>query len=306
MNNTSIAEATNDIYKYLAGFVDADGSISIINRKGGKYRIALTVYNCNIEVSNIFNKYLGTGNSRSKLTGKGKNHINWRRCIEWRILDKKASYAIEKMLPYLIIKRSQAKIVLFFQKVRDTFSAVQKRWNPILSELTKDIFEELKISCNLLNERGSQNTTMQPYINEKLSPEYVAGFVDADGSIQIIKIKQYFRAKICITNTNKNIMDLFILTFRMGRLYKKIFKNIKWKNAYEWSLTCNNALILINKIKKFLIIKKQQALLFCKFQDNKNKYSSVQRRWNKDFSLEISNLDQILYNEIKILNKRGS
>jgi len=62
--NKKLAVTTPQILSYLAGFVDGDGSITIIARNDGKktgYRPKLTVYNCNPKMVQIMNTYFGAG-----------------------------------------------------------------------------------------------------------------------------------------------------------------------------------------------------------------------------------------------------
>ena len=152
-------------YAYLAGFIDADGSISIIKTKYSRktknglkestqYRIKLSAHNCKIEPLQMLQKEFGAGKLRHKKTGKTKLHDNWRPCYEWVVCNTQAAIAIKALLPYLTIKKEQANLCIELDDFRQTYSAVQRRWDPDFSKLCDEKFEGLKKKCNLLNKRG--------------------------------------------------------------------------------------------------------------------------------------------------------
>lgn len=153
---------TNEIYAYLAGFVDADGSISImrdryfdkkLNRDRFKYRIKLSVHNCKIEPIELFKKHFGGGKLRNTRRGKVKLHPNWRACYEWTLWSKQAEDAIRLLLPYLLIKKPQALLALEMQDFRHTVKTNDYKKEEIKLNCEK-IFSELKEKCKILNKRG--------------------------------------------------------------------------------------------------------------------------------------------------------
>jgi len=153
------------IYSYLAGFIDADGSITItIERSKRKtktgeklqeqYCVKLSAHNCKIEPIQMLSEEFGGGKIRFKKTGKAKNHDNWRPCYEWMITKNKAALAIKLLLPFLLIKKKQAELCLQLDKIKKTHSASKRRWNPELNEKINNQFVLLKSEVNLLNKRG--------------------------------------------------------------------------------------------------------------------------------------------------------
>jgi intein/homing endonuclease len=143
-------------YAYLAGFVDADGSISIKSQsKKRPYLGYITVYNCNKEVIEMFFEEFGGGKSRYKKTGKNWNK-NWRPCWEWQLTAQKAARAIEKIYPYLVIKKRQATLVLELCKIKSENQGPIARWQPERWKKVIDQFAELKKECKQLNLRGVQ------------------------------------------------------------------------------------------------------------------------------------------------------
>jgi len=152
------------IYAYLAGFIDADGSVTIVisrykEKKTGKlriqYRIKLSAHNCKIGPIAILQQYFGGGKLRYKKTGKAKLHDNWRPCYEWIICNTLAAEALKKMLPYLTVKKRQAILALRMDKIKKRYGRkIVRRWNPEFGIRCDRVYEKLKQECNRLNKRG--------------------------------------------------------------------------------------------------------------------------------------------------------
>lgn len=144
-------------YAYLAGFIDADGSIGIVTIKSNnkiRYRIKLSAHNCKKEPIDFLYTIFGGGKIRLKKTGKAKLHDNWRPCYEWMITSNKAAQAIKELLPFLKVKREQAELCLKLDEINKQHSSCKRRWNPELSSKIDKQFAEFKSKINELNKRG--------------------------------------------------------------------------------------------------------------------------------------------------------
>lgn len=137
---------------------------------------------------------------------------------------------------------------------------------------------------------------------------YLASFVDADGSILIYKNKRNnardaLRPCIAISNTNKKIIDSFMETIP-PKIYHTV-KGYKRKPEYktEYMIKIENfqsIKFVLKKIEKYLIIKKQNALVLLKFikiRESKLTKSNGYRNLGKE--------EYDLYDKIKELNKKG-
>ena len=154
--------ATETEISYLAGIIDGEGFIGIHSctkrkNKSSFYQVRVGVINTNRELLDwIKLKFGGSVCSRGKPTNPEKH----RQCYQWRVEAKKAGELIRLVLPYLIIKTEQAKIVLEY---RDTFEKMKpliyfhkkgRFYNTIINPMTLPIREKLRNKILELNKRG--------------------------------------------------------------------------------------------------------------------------------------------------------
>lgn len=105
----------HDDIVYLAGIIDGEGSILIEIqtkrppiRKIDYYAIRLLVVNTNLELMNwLENKFKGKVHKRKKVTKQ-------KQCYVWNIFSLNAGEILKECLPYMIIKKQHAEIVLEF------------------------------------------------------------------------------------------------------------------------------------------------------------------------------------------------
>lgn len=110
-----------------------------------------------------------------------------------------------------------------------------------------------------------------------MTPEesaYVAGFVDGEGCISIVKRKPYRSCKsttyalsFMITNTNLNVLKYIQSLLGVGTIIKKdTTKYPKWKSCYNYQVCSEQALEVLKVIEPHLVLKKEQAQLAIKYQ----------------------------------------
>lgn len=157
MKKTKTAVPDNTL-AYLAGFIDADGSITIVThhvKNRPSYRAKISAYNCKLAPIQLLKDTFGGGKLRyRKPSASGRNSDKWRECYEWTLTAKQAEIALEKLLPFLMIKRSQAIQCLRLRKIQNKHNKAQRRWHPDLDIKCRRIFQKLKERCNKLNKRG--------------------------------------------------------------------------------------------------------------------------------------------------------
>lgn len=140
-------------YAYLAGFIDADGSISISTVAHNKNQVvALAAHNCKYAPIELLHNMFG-GKVRLKKTGKCRNEINWRPCYEWKLTANKAIAVIKKLLPYLMIKKTQAILAIRLQRLKNKYRG-KRQWDSKIDAKCERVYSRIKAKCVALNKRG--------------------------------------------------------------------------------------------------------------------------------------------------------
>jgi len=135
---------------------------------------------------------------------------------------------------------------------------------------------------------------------------YIAGFFDGEGCISLGRKKdgsyrRHYTYQLVVTVSNTKPEILEFLHRHFGGHFRKI-KNPSTKNGktvYVWALLCRKALNFIKTIYPYLKLKKRQAELAIKFYTLVNPYGC-----NK-YDPEKWKQKDLIYNELKALNKRG-
>lgn len=137
------------LYSYMAGFVDADGSISIASvSKKKRFTAKLNVSNCKEEIIKLFKDEFG-----GKIRVRNWENKRWRPCFWWDITHKRATAALKELLPYLKIKKKQAELAIKMDFLHDEMKK-HGRWHPEVKTHIEDEMIKLKEECVLLNKRG--------------------------------------------------------------------------------------------------------------------------------------------------------
>lgn len=142
-----------------------------------------------------------------------------------------------------------------------------------------------------------------------LSIQYIAGFFDGEGSINIYHIKpnkwrrknEGYEFSVYIHNTDKKIIDLFQGQFG-GYVNVRKRKTEKWKDGYDWKLSSVQAKNFLKRIYPFLLIKKERARIVIEFQEVKE-----QKRYRfGENPKEVLDFYELCYQKMRLLNKKGT
>lgn len=131
-----------------------------------------------------------------------------------------------------------------------------------------------------------------------LTPEekaYIAGIVDGEGSIMLIKFhrNQFPAPCLSISSTTLELLDWIKLKTGMGTItHKKNYNSEKYKESYSYVLKYDNAISLLKSIEPYLIIesKRKRALLLL------TEYKSLTPR-NGRYSFEALQAKERFYND---------
>jgi len=118
---------------------------------------------------------------------------------------------------------------------------------------------------------------------------YIAGFFDGEGCIVIYKNKRTkginFYHNLFVTATQQDIKPLKKIKQIFGGQVRLINRKNTKSNYFTWQASGKIALTFLKKISPYLIIKKEQALLGIKFQEEKSLEKPIYIKGNKHSSL---------------------
>ena len=134
-----------NILNYFAGIVDGEGSIGIAkckksikqNRKGYAYRAFFHITNTHLPMLEYLSKHFG---------GKISYLDERAMCYNYTFSANKIRDILPKLIPYLLIKKKQAEIVLEF------LTRMEKTNFCMLSEEDNTFYEQCFVECKRLKE----------------------------------------------------------------------------------------------------------------------------------------------------------
>lgn len=141
-----------------------------------------------------------------------------------------------------------------------------------------------------------------------ISPQYLAGMVDADGCISVIKMAKCGRGvrdrhelRLHVTNTNKEF--IYMLKEQMGGHVRTSRQgNLKWKQAYNWSTQGARAEAIIREIMPHLIIKHERAEVALELR------ATMGHRKGQGYKVppEVMAKRDEIHEKMRLLNLRGA
>jgi hypothetical protein len=135
---------------YLAGIIDGEGNISIVKGNIKRPNFYFSGY---VQVANT-NKILINWlveNFKGKTCWESKPSPNSKLKGYWVLKD--CSILLNSLLPFLILKKEQAKLVIEFRKTVKPLRGKRGHFHKSSPELIK-VREDLWAKCRVLNKRG--------------------------------------------------------------------------------------------------------------------------------------------------------
>lgn len=222
-------------WPYMAGLMDTDGSIYLRadNRKDGKIGYGLIITAASIRrdlVDWLVSNFGGT--FVKALNNRGFSEQTPKEIFYWRLYGKEKQEAfLLGVLPYLKVKKEQARIALDFLRLQG--------WN------TESRAELVKACKQAEAKEGDFKISQLP----KEVSAYAAGILDGDGSIygKMIEIGS---------------IDFFLIRWLLanfgGRFYTKVTENKKL--FYNWRLSGrSNKEKFLLRVLPYLIVKRDKA-----------------------------------------------
>lgn len=309
--------------EYLAGFIDGEGSLSLSRIPRGhsyyEYCVRVSIANTNKAVlREIREDWGGTihcmGRSRPRRWKPGFVLI-WTNAAAARLL--------VRVRPHLWLKSDHANYLLdFAEHIREC----QRRRDELgrllsFSRQEKEIREAYWRRLKRLNRRGTIESDQER--NQELdydrrrrgrgeiSPRYLAGFIDGEGSLMITKSKSgksgyvQYRARMSVSNTDKGILEQICHRFG-GTIHTQRRANPRWKPAYMLVWTEGRIASLLALIGPHLRLKRKQAELQLEFMQHKKRTPrSFDGRFLASHPPGVIQVREALYQHMKRLNARG-
>jgi hypothetical protein len=144
---------TQEQWAYVAGLVDGEGSFSL-TRSGNSYTLHIDIYTTSKELFDWLGKTFSFG--QTYLPKRHKQNPKHKDQLRWHVPASFQKFFTESVLPYLVIKRSQAELALEFRKMLPTSRAISKLTNEG-RKLTPEqiaIRQSFKDRLTQLNRRG--------------------------------------------------------------------------------------------------------------------------------------------------------
>ncbi|MFN3352502.1 MAG: hypothetical protein ACK4Z5_02745 [Brevundimonas sp.] len=110
----AIAALTDTDAAYIAGMIDADGSITV-SAQDGRVKPLVCVFNSNVPLIDWLSVTIGAGCSYRYKSGAKRpdqDGARWNPVHRYQITGRKAQSLLTQLLPHLRVKRAQAELVL--------------------------------------------------------------------------------------------------------------------------------------------------------------------------------------------------
>jgi hypothetical protein len=135
---------------YLAGFLEADGCISIRKFKRNKrrrkdyYGGVVSIVNTNKGILEYFHKLIGKGTIHVLCKGTAK----WKRSYRYQINGREASKVLAEIRPYMKMKYKQADLFCEMYDVKQNHMTQEQY------DKAEQRYEEIKVLVAALNKKG--------------------------------------------------------------------------------------------------------------------------------------------------------
>lgn len=229
---------------YIAGCIDGDGHIGISSH--GQYSPCIQLVGQSKELMDYIQKCFG-----GTYSNKNKNRPDKEPFYEWNMYGRTAQIEfVESILPYLVIKKSQAKILLEFMLIP------RSEYNPRKRE---GLYRAIKETRSL----GTVETETLDNLDKTRLRAYIAGIFDTDGHTGTYRHKKNGYVATNVAITSKTLPLLKAIQNRFGGSIcekKDKAKKESWKPRYDLSLSGKESkLNFLLGILPYLIVKREKV-----------------------------------------------
>lgn len=255
---------SEETYAYLAGIVDADGTISAVRpRNGSGFGVRIGVHQAEPDaVELLAATFGGEVKRRPSYTDLGT-----RDTFLWYTTAGNLVPALERLLPHLRQKRKQAEIALEVDRVNRSWHSAGTYRRPA------DVTERLAELCDELATANAfgRRTTDTPIPAPPATPDrdippaaaaYLAGVLDADGHFRARRQEIRGDVRYPVEVKLKQVTDdsIKLLQHHFGIKVRVEAPSIEGGRALlNWSCSAVTARALIESVLPYLLIKHDRA-----------------------------------------------
>lgn len=275
---------------YIAGLIDGDGTICITqwrrkDRPSPRYRVVLSVTNTSKAIMDWLKSTVNAGNIFYEKPYIAKRKQKYR----WNLAQGLIKPLLEEIRPYLIVKAHRADLALAFYSNPDHKAA----WN------------------------DSRTLGDLPYTSESpvMSAAYAAGFIDAEGSIELHcsnrnrgRKRPGYNIGLRVVNIDPRPLAQLQQYFGVGWLILRD-NGLRRKPIWRWESKSRKTEVVLAAIQPFLVAKAERCN-YCLEARQVIREGEIRRcikghRGKISTPPDILEKLQVLWEQVRSLNFRG-
>ena len=134
---------------------------------------------------------------------------------------------------------------------------------------------------------------------------YLAGIVDGEGCIDFRVDKGgHTTPRLQVVTTDERLY-VWLQKRLHGSVSKRPKYNLKWKQSWVWTRTGRSACDIVQTIRPYLVLKREQADVMADWMQRTNLKQNTGGRWQMASSDRQDGLNAVAVTKIRDLNRRG-
>ena len=274
----------------------------------------VAVYNCDRLVLEAVQESWG-----GHLASVGPRHPEWRVAHSLIWTNSAAAGVLRALAPHLRVKARHAAVLLRFQAHVNESARSRDPAGRLLPSTQREQRIRARFHAQLrsMNRRGNlvrswgKSGANSSVRKARISDEYLAGFVDAEGSLMIAKFratnpgKWYYRARASLDNVDGQVLREIQRTYG-GILFRPRRRKSGWRVVYKLVWTGDRTERLLHPILPHIRVKRKQGELLLRFIQHRSQ-TSLRRIGTRDSPLpdRVIALREGFHARMRGLNARG-